>query len=111
MTKMFKCEQDFAVPYADANVKEGPISKRLFVEASAPDADGDTHWRFLTEAEEATYHAAHDHARADDDGMGAAVGATPANDDDANEDDLGAKWGSVEEEETPEAKAIRETMA
>lgn len=110
---MFKCEQDFTVPYDDAKVAEGALSGRLYV-AGPSDANGNANWRFLTEAEEATYNAAHEHHRADDDGMGAAIGARPGvSGDFINEDDLGAKWGSVDDAPgaSPEVAAIEATMA
>jgi len=76
-----------------AQCSSGPI---YYIE----NATDKTDWRYLTPEEKEDYEGSliaddHSGARADDDGMGAAVGAVVASDDQtySDDNDLGANWG------------------
>ena len=70
-----------------ADCISGPVR---YIENAADKND----WRYLTSDEKADYESwlASDHARADDDGMGQAVGVEFPNDN-----DLGADWGAFDQ--------------
>lgn len=92
----YRFASDNSIPYAADRVKTIDCSSgtKYFLE----DANDSTNWRWLTPEEKTQFAGSdddHDHARADDDGFGAAIGAAAPISDytDAAYDDLGKDWG------------------
>lgn len=112
MSKDFSCFQTLSLPFdasAELKVSEYATGHHYIEGDGGNEIDG-KQWRFLTADEEAIYADAHAHARADDDGMGAAIGAITA----AEDNDLGADWGAFDQgpaEVDPDVARINEVMA